>query len=294
MGPTDERHTVTVEREQLLQAIAAQERLRGTLPDVVVNAAISAIEAQVKALESRSDCRPDDRRKHLTVLFADVTGFTAMSEHLDAEEVNAVMNALWQRLDRVITKHNGYIDKHIGDAVMALWGVEHAREDDAEQAIRAALAMQAEIQSFHTQQRSSLSMRIGLNSGPLLLGSVGTTQEFTAIGDTVNLASRLEHAAPVGSVLISHAVYSHVRGIFDVTPRSPLQVKGKSGTIQTYVVRQAKPRAFRGALDAPCTAHEPGLCDRRDSSFMVLSTRRAVRKLIRCTGRLGSKLRVDI
>jgi tetratricopeptide (TPR) repeat protein len=88
-------------------------------------------------------------------------------------------------------------------------------------------------------------MRIGLNTGLVLLGEVGTTAEFTAIGDTVNTASRLEHAAPVGSILISHDTYRHVRGLFDVEPQAPLRVKGKSEPLQTYIVKRVKPRAFR-------------------------------------------------
>jgi hypothetical protein len=88
-------------------------------------------------------------------------------------------------------------------------------------------------------------MRIGSNTGPVLLGEVGTTGEFTAMGDTVNLASRLEHAALVDGILISHATYRHVRGVFDVQGQDPLSVKGKREPLQTYVVHAAKPRAFR-------------------------------------------------
>jgi tetratricopeptide (TPR) repeat protein len=90
-----------------------------------------------------------------------------------------------------------------------------------------------------------IQMRIGINTGPVLLGTVGTTGEYTAIGDTVNLASRLEHAAPVGGVLVSQDTYQHVRGIFEVTPLDPVQVKGKSEPVQVYVVNARRPRSFR-------------------------------------------------
>jgi predicted ATPase len=95
----------------------------------------------------------------------------------------------------------------LGDAVMALWGVDEAREDDPEQAIHAALAMQTAVHTFATTHHLPLKMRIGLNTGPALLGEVGTRAEFTAMGDTVNTASRLEQAAPVGAILISHNTY---------------------------------------------------------------------------------------
>jgi len=179
--------------------------------------------------------------------FADVSGFTAMSETLDPEDVRDTMNALWERLDAVILSHGGHIDKHMGDGVMALWGADETREDDPERAIQAALAMQAELASFRPtlQAVSSLKMRIGINTGPILLGQIGMRGEITAMGDTVNLAARLEQSCPAGGILISHDTYRHVRGIFDVDPQKLLEVKGKAEPVQTYLVLLAKPRAFR-------------------------------------------------
>ncbi len=245
------------EREQLEQAIAALEQQRAILGDAVVNAALAPMREKLAALQAPPPAA-EQQRKQVTVLFADVSGFTAMSETMDHEEVGATMNALWTRLDGAITGHGGRIDKHIGDAVMALFGTPVAQEDDPERAIRAALAMQSELVAFNeTLPRGNgkgeaapprpirLQMRIGINTGPVLLGTVGTTGEYTAMGDTVNLASRLEHAAPVGGILISHDTYRHVRGLFDVLPLEPISVKGKSEPIQVYVVQAVKPRAFR-------------------------------------------------
>jgi len=242
--------------EQIIEiknAIAALENQRAILGDAVVETALAPLRERLAALQATGEA---EQRKQITVLFADVSGFTAMSETLDAELVRDTMNALWQRLDAAITAQGGAIDKHIGDAIMALWGVAQAHEDDPECAIRAALAMQQEIHDFvgatlvaaqGAHAAAPLQMRIGINTGPVMLGAVGTTAEFTAMGDTVNLASRLEHAAPIGGILISHETYRHVRGIFDVTPQPPLTVKGKREPIQTYVVQRAKPRAFRMA-----------------------------------------------
>jgi len=231
------------EREQLEQAIAALEAQRAILGDMAVDTSIAALREKLAALTPSPPV--NQQRKQVTVLFADVSGFTAMSETMDAEEVSDIMNALWQDIDSVIVEHGGVIDKHIGDAVMALWSVESSREDDPERAIRAALEMQTRLASFQSMRRVPLAMRIGINTGLAVLGGVGTTGEFSAMGDAVNLASRLEHAAPVGGVLISHDTYRHVHGIFDVSSQKPLRVKGKTEPVQTYVVLRAKPRAFR-------------------------------------------------
>lgn len=217
-------------KDALESAITNLEEQRANLGDAAVDAAIAGIRMQLAAFEK--DPEPQGQRKQVTILFADVSGFTAMSEDMDAEDVGEVMNALWENVDMVIIDHGGHIDKHMGDAVMALWGSGVAREDDPEQAIRAALAMQTAAQDFAGAHTVPLRMHIGLNTGPVLLDEIGTTGEFTAMGDTVNIASRLEEAAPVDAVLISHETYRHVRGIFDVEIQEPMVVKGKSEPLQ--------------------------------------------------------------
>ena len=242
------------ELEKLEQAIAALEAQRSILGDTVVETALGPLREKLFALQSKH-LPETPQRKLITVLFADVSGFTRLSEQLDHEEVSEVINTLWSRLDKTILDYGGFIDKHIGDAVMALFGTPVAQEDDPERAIRAALGMLAEIKNWkatfseanHTLHDlvQNIQMRIGINTGPVLLGMVGTTGEYTAIGDTVNLASRLEHAAPVGGVLISQDTYRHVRGIFEVTPLDPILVRGKSEPVQVYVVNARRPRSFR-------------------------------------------------
>ncbi|MBU1747421.1 MAG: AAA family ATPase [Chloroflexi bacterium] len=230
------------ELEQLEQAIAILEGQRAILGDTVVDAALGPMREKLADLQAPAT-PAEQKRKQVTVLFADVSGFTAMSEKMDAEDVAEMMNALWARLDAAITVHGGAIDKHLGDGVMAVWSPEVAREDDPERAIRAALAMQSAVAAFRAERGVPLATRIGLSTGPVLLGEVGSTHEFTAMGDTVNLAARLEQAAPVGGILIAHDTYRHVRGVFDVLPQPPLLVKGKAAPVQTYTVQCAKPRA---------------------------------------------------
>ena len=231
------------EREQLEQAIAALTAQRATLGDAVVETALIPLRERLAVLTAQ-DRLYEQHRKHVTVLFADVSGFTALSDKMDAEEVGDTMNELWRRLDVVITAHGGRIDKHIGDAVMALWGVDKASEDDPERSIRAALKMQEELAAFRAQWPVAVAMRIGINTGLVVFGAAGTTGEITALGDPVNVASRLERAAPVDGILVSHDTYRHVRGVFDVTAQTPVFFKGKREPVRTYVIHRAKPRAF--------------------------------------------------
>jgi predicted ATPase/class 3 adenylate cyclase len=244
------------ERAELEQAIAALEERRSLLGDEVVKIALASMREKLAMLEtgSRTIYEPQ-QRKLVTVLFADVSGFTAMAETMDHELVNSVINSLWSRVDKAISDHGGRIDKHIGDAVMALFGTPTAREDDPVRSIRAALQIQAEIRNWkkelatlasaETSQAKNIHLRIGINTGPALLGTVGTIGEYTAIGDTVNLANRVQTAAPLDGILISHNTYQHVRGIFDVTVLEPITVKGKSEPVQVYIINRLKPRSFR-------------------------------------------------
>ncbi len=230
----------------LKKAIEAQESMRSVLGDAVVDTTLSVLRDQLAELErqvTQQDAASQARRKLVTVLFADVSGFTAFSEHRDAEDVANLVNHLWIRADRVIQEYGGHIDKHIGDAVMALWGTETAREDDAERAVRAALKMQ---ETFREGVGSlPIRLKVGINSGQVLLSAIGTQGEFTAMGDTVNTASRLVNSANGGDILISHDTYQLVRGVFDVQKQTPMMVKGKTEPLQTYVVQRVRPRAFR-------------------------------------------------
>ena len=244
------------DRELLERAIAALESNRALLGNDVVDFALATLREKITGADTdRRVSREPQQRKLVTVLFADVSGFTAMAETMDHEIINTVINSLWSRVDKAIQDQGGRIDKHIGDAVMALYGTPTAHEDDPVRAIRSALQIQSEIQDWKTEQSEALpnfktqiqniQLRIGINTGPALLGTVGTVGEYTAIGDTVNLANRLETAAPRGGILISNDTHKHVRGVFDVTTLEPIMVKGKSEPVQVYTVNGIRPRSFR-------------------------------------------------
>ena len=243
-------------RELLEKAIAALESQRFLLGDEVADIALAAMREKLVSLDTDAQAaRVPQQRKLVTILFADMSGFTAMSETMDHEIVNDVINSLWSRVDRTILDHSGRIDKHIGDAVMAIYGTPTAHEDDPERAIRTALQIQSEIQGWKREQSEilpdfraqiqNIQLRIGINTGPALLGTVGLLGEYTAIGDTVNLAQRLEAIAPKGGILISHDTHQHVRGIFEITSLAPVMVKGKSEPIHIYAVNGVKPRSFQ-------------------------------------------------
>lgn len=183
---------------------------------------------------------PAGERREVAVLFADVSGFTAMSERLDPEDVHTVMNEVFAGLGAAIQEQDGYIDKYIGDNVMALFGAPVAHEDDPARACRAALAMQQFLAGFaaECERRAGvpLRMRIGINCGLVLAGGVGSDvrMDYSVMGDTVNLAARLESAARPGGVLVSAEVVRRTRRRFEFGPAQHLKVKGKEEPVEAY------------------------------------------------------------
>ncbi|HEX5707674.1 MAG TPA: protein kinase [Pyrinomonadaceae bacterium] len=219
-------------------------------------------ESDASSREARAPSRlSGEQLKQVTVLFADFYGLSALTETLDAEEVSEVMRGLWNRVDAAVMDFGGTVDRHMGNEVMALWGALRASEDDPEHAVRAALRMQREVAEFirehlgeeeHGEGQRAVPerdaaplMRVGINTGAVLLSADGARGELTATGAAVNVAHRLEQAAPVGAILISHDTYRHVRGIFDVREMELPGAKGRAEPVRTYSVERAKPRAFR-------------------------------------------------
>jgi class 3 adenylate cyclase/tetratricopeptide (TPR) repeat protein len=191
-------------------------------------------------------------RRQVTILFCDVKGSTAMGESLDPEETLEIMNGAFEFLIPPIYHHEGTLAQIMGDAILAFFGAPIAHEDDPERAIRAGLEITTEAQSYAEKLEKergikAFGVRVGINTGLVVVGELGADLrvEYTAVGDAINLAARMEQNAPVGGVLITHDTYRHVRGVFDVEPQQPLTVKGKSEPVQTYLVQRAKPRAFR-------------------------------------------------
>jgi len=183
-------------------------------------------------------------------MFADVQGFTALAEQLDFETVSDLLKEIWFKLDQVIEAHGGYIDKHMGDGVLAIWGAPSAGDNDAENAVTAGLALNVAMDEFARESRlpgaGELKMRVGIHSGQAFAGYIGMHNEYTIIGDTVNVASRLEQYTEAGSVIISESTFLLTRGKFIVFRPEPVQLKGKHEPVMTYLIEGSQAISGRG------------------------------------------------
>ncbi len=195
--------------------------------------------------------RYPEERRIATVLFADVHGFTPLAEQLDDETVSDMVKGIWLSLDKVIELHNGYIDKHLGDGLMAVWGAPFAGDNDAGEAVSAGLDLLKALDEYCKTTRipgaEHLKLRVGINSGPVFAGYIGIRNEYTVIGDTVNVAARLEQIAEPGTVVIGENTLRMVRGSFKVKTLEPTHIKGKAELVQPYSVeaRLANPGRVR-------------------------------------------------
>ena len=168
-----------------------------------------------------------DQRRVATVLFADLVGFTALSESLDPEQVKALVDRCFERLANDIEAFGGRVDKVVGDAIVALFGAPVAHEDDAERAVRAGLRMQETIAGVAAEGAAPVRMRVGINTGEVLVGAVRAGREYTAMGDVVNTASRLQAAAEPGTVLVGPETRAATRDAFEYEDIDPVVAKGK-------------------------------------------------------------------
>jgi class 3 adenylate cyclase len=182
-------------------------------------------------------------KKIATIFFADIRGYTSFSENKEPEEIIEILNAYFSEAVEVIIKHRGYIDKFIGDAIMAAWGVPmQSEEDDAVSAVSCALEIQELIKSkdrsFFTGPAKDLRVGIGMHTGPLVAGNLGSSRrmDYSVIGDTVNVAARLEGVAGPGQVVITGATRDLIGRRFKVQEREPVKVKGKEQPLHVFNV----------------------------------------------------------
>jgi class 3 adenylate cyclase/tetratricopeptide (TPR) repeat protein len=193
----------------------------------------------------------EGERKVVTVLFADTANYTAMSEKLDPEEVHQIIDQCVKLLTDIVNRYGGTITQFTGDGIMALFGAPFAREDHAQRACHSALAIQQALEGYGAKIRQQYDvdfvMRIGINSGLAIVGSVGSDLhvEYTALGDTANLASRLEGRAPHGSVLVSKNTYEMAAPFFEFRSVGPMTVKGKAREVEAYELVRAGTRDVR-------------------------------------------------
>jgi len=239
------------EIEKLRTAMAALEAQRQVLGDAVVEAALAPVRARISQLEGEG--ASGGSRRHVTVLLADLAGFTALGERMDPEVLADLMGEIWDALDSVISGHGGEIEKHMGDAVLSVWGRSAASESDTRQAVLAGLAMQAKLADMGGRLVStpgfpsdaSLKMRIAVHVGPVFVGGASEGDPGrTSTGDTVNIVSRMEKLAPPGGVLVSEEAWRLVRGLFEAVEQAPVRLRGRTGSFRTWVVGRALPRGF--------------------------------------------------
>ncbi|HEU5329535.1 MAG TPA: FHA domain-containing protein [Thermomicrobiales bacterium] len=224
--------------------------------DIPVADSRIASETQIINLFKETSAATVGELREVTVLFCDMHGYTAMSERLNnPEQTTIIINQVFEKLTAEIVKYDGSIDKYTGDNIMAIFGAPQAHEDDPERAIQAALGMQRALDLINRKLRRELGLtleiRIGINSGEVLYGQVGggAFRSNTVMGDTVNLASRLEHASRVGYITVGESTYARARSAFIFTVLPPMDIRGKREPVQAYeVVRE---RRIDESLQAP-------------------------------------------
>jgi predicted ATPase/class 3 adenylate cyclase len=223
----------------------AQDRNQRTQPGPVTTSPRKPVS---RPAETRQTFTQADRRT-VTVLFADLSGFTSLSERLDPEELQALQNRLFEEMTAAVERFGGFVDKFIGDALLALFGAPAAHEDDPERALRAALDMIDRTGRVSERSKADtsapLTLHIGINTGHVVAGGIGAgdAKSYSVTGDTVNIAQRLQSMASPGEVLVGPLTYRLTRHAFLFESLGEASLRGKSGNVLVH--------RLRGSLDAP-------------------------------------------
>ena len=184
------------------------------------------------------------KKSTVTVLFADIRGFTSMSEQMSAQQVSEILNEYFTEMEPIITQYNGVINKFIGDAVMAIFGEPIQDKNHAQNAVKCAYSMLEKVKELQKkwakEGKPKIEIGIGVNTGEVFVGNIGSVNrmEYTVIGDTVNLASRLESYNKIykTKLLISSTTYEEVKSFTDVIKISDVQIRGKANKMDIYEV----------------------------------------------------------
>lgn len=267
--------------DKLHTSIAGLEAQRGILGDQVVGPALAALREQLAALEAdlaleaTSRAAPlDGERRLVTILFTDIVGSTSIAERLDPEEWKEIVSDAHRIVSRAVDKYQGTVAQLLGDGVLAFFGAPVTHEDDPVRAVRAALDIQSAIADWARTLAGyvdNFQMRVGINTGTVVVGKVGgdLRMEYLAIGDSVNLAARLQSAAAPGKVLISESTARLVRSSIELESLGEIAVKGKAEPVPAYQVVEAKAGAGRGrgveGLISPLVGRESDLALLREA-----------------------------
>ena len=246
--------------------------------------------AGLKERLEQSGIDASGQRRNVTVLFADLSGYTTLSNQIDSEDLYELVQQFVQLMLNNVYKYEGYVDKLTGDGLMALFGAPISHENNGERGVRAALDMQADVKrmSLEVKERfqASLRLRIGIHSGPVVIGGIGSNlmMDYTAIGDTVNLAHRIEEAAHPGTILVSENIFRSTRALFVFEQITALSLKGIGQPIQAYNVlglkQQASPVRGLEGMRAPMVGRDSelhllqeslsSLVDRKEGQFVFI------------------------
>jgi len=233
--------TNQTKEKELKEAVHAVSEERRVIKDMFCR--YMSHEVMTNLMESPDKIKLGGDKRIATVIFADIRGYTSFSENREPEQIVEILNEYFSVAVENIVKYKGYIDKFIGDCIMAVWGVPMMPDkDDAINAVSCALAIQELVRSdkrkFFRKDAARLRIGIGVNTGPLVAGNLGSVQrmDYSVIGDTVNLAARLEGVAEADEVIISHDTKIKLGDMFRLEEKAPVHVKGKKKPIQIYNV----------------------------------------------------------
>ena len=200
--------------------------------------------------KEKSIPQSESERKHVTVLFSDISGYTALTERLDPEEVKENMGRIFGEVAQVIVRYEGFVEKFIGDSVMALFGVPKSHEDDPVRAIRVAREIHDIVSTIGSQYEKHigkpLTMHTGICTGLVVTGEVNLEKgTHRVLGDTINMASRFSKLAKPGEIVVCSDTYHHAEGYFTFEPLEPTPVKGKAEPVRSYKVLSPKERPIK-------------------------------------------------
>jgi len=249
VGSNDELGELTSAFNQMAVSLKEKELIKGAFSTYVSSQVMEEV------LKDPGRMALGGARKRATMMFADIRGFTAMSETMEPEQVVTIINAYLSLQTEIVLSHGGVLDKFVGDCSMAVYGIPLPREDDALRAVRAAVEIQKEVDALNHRRRKSgertVTVGIGINTGEVVSGNMGSSRkmDYTVIGDAVNLAARLESVAEGGSILISENTYQEVKPWVQAERLSPLMVKGKKEKVFVYSVQSMKAGAATNEPD---------------------------------------------
>lgn len=257
-------------------AVGHRRRLIDAIAALGTQSRVDDVTAERPTGPGSSETPPADsnvgERRQVTVMFADICGFTKLTASIDSEEVHALLSAYFELADTIVRDFGGSVDKHVGDSVMAVFGAPISHGNDAERALRAALAIQEGMPLVSERIGRSVEAHIGIAAGEVVASGVGPDTHYTVIGDSVNLAARLTDKAQAGEIFVSAAVRQSVTGVLASTDMGEVAVKGLDAPVRVYSVdgletktetslerpfvgRAAEISQFKSALD---TCHNAG------------------------------------